>query len=96
MMPATTLPEIRKNCSPKPLEGKALADFFEETSEARDDLGDLRASLKQLFEETDSFRRVLVYGHRGCGKSTELNKFREELSDSWFAVRFPFLIFCRT
>lgn len=88
MMPATTLPEIRKNCFPKPLEGKALEDFFEETAEARDDLGDLRANLKQLFEETDSIRRVLVYGHRGCGKSTELNKFCEELDKSWFIVRF--------
>jgi len=87
-MPATTLPEIRKNCSPKPLEGRELDNFFEETSEARNKLEDLRSSLKQLFAESTSDRRVLVYGHRGCGKSTELNKFRQELDNSWFVVRF--------
>ena len=88
MNPAITLPEIRSNCSPRPLEGNGLREFFVETSEARDDLGNLRANLRNLFEETGSFRHVLVYGHRGCGKSTELNKFREELGDSWFVVRF--------
>lgn len=89
MNPATTLAEIRRNCSPRPLEGKELCDFFVETAEARDDLGNLRDRLRELFTETDSFRRVLVYGHRGCGKSTELNRFRQDLGDKkWLVVRF--------
>lgn len=93
MKPATTLAEIRKNCSPKPLDDGELDDFFVETGEARDALGNLRASLMDLFGGADIIRRVLVYGHRGCGKSTELNKFREELGDSWFVVHFSIFDF---
>lgn len=89
MNPATTLAEIRKNCSPKPLEGKELRDFFVETADARDHLANLRDRLTELFTETDSFRRVLVFGHRGCGKSTELNRFREDIGDrKWLVVHF--------
>ena len=89
MNPATTLAEIRRNCSPKPLEGNDLRDFFVETSEARDNQSNLRIRLTELFTETDSIRRVLVYGHRGSGKSTELNRFRQDLgTKNWFTVHF--------
>lgn len=89
MNPATTLAEIRNNCSPKPLEGNDLRDFFVETAEARDSLGNLRTRLKELFAKPASIRHVLVYGHRGCGKSTELNRFVEELgADKWLTVHF--------
>lgn len=88
MNPATTLAEIRKTCSPGPLKGRELDDFFVETGEARDELGNLRKDLKAFFEEPNSVRRVLVYGHRGCGKSTELNRLKSDLGDRWFVVSF--------
>src|SRR5690606_14121909 len=32
-------------------------------------------------------QKVLVYGHRGCGKSTEINKFISGLDESWLVVK---------
>ncbi|MEY2880658.1 MAG: hypothetical protein RLZZ15_3038 [Verrucomicrobiota bacterium] len=82
---ATTLDAARINCSPKPLSGQDLADFWVETDHARDAFTDFRSNLKSILAE-DSSQKVLVHGHRGCGKSTELNKFITELGPEWLVV----------
>lgn len=83
--PAKTLDEARKNCSPQPLTDGALTDFWVETEQARDELTSFRGSLASILEDGDA-QKVLVYGHRGCGKSTEINKFVAGLSDEWLVV----------
>lgn len=88
LKPATTLEEVRFNCSPKPLSGDQLAAFFEESDQGRDELISLREQLKETFEKSHGVRRILVYGHRGCGKSTELNRLKEQLGPDWFIVGF--------
>lgn len=88
LKPATTLTEVRDNCSPRPLAESELAAFYQESDAGRDELNSLREQLKDQFEKSTSVWRVLVYGHRGCGKSTELNKLKGQLGPNWFIVGF--------
>lgn len=91
--PAHTLDEIRENCSPKPLTKENLSSFFVATDDARDERSNLRQRLADLLNRQDTTKRLLVYGHRGCGKSTELNQLKEDLGDRWFIVSLSILDF---
>ena len=82
---ANGLTQARANCSPKPLPREALPLFWVETAEARDVLTSFRGNLLSRLEQ-EVPQRILVYGHRGCGKSTELNKLISELSADWLAI----------
>lgn len=57
-----------------------------ETQDARDGYVSFRDNLKTILDG-DGAPKVLVYGHRGCGKSTEINKFISELDDSWLVIK---------
>ncbi|MBE2282880.1 MAG: hypothetical protein IAE77_05405 [Prosthecobacter sp.] len=83
--PAKTLSEATVNCSPRPLTNGAIADFWVETSEARDHLTCFRINVRNILEQPVA-QRILVFGHRGCGKSTELNKVISELGPEWLPV----------
>jgi hypothetical protein len=85
---AMTVAEIRATCAPKPLFDGQLDAFFVETSEARSELISLRDELREQLASSKGARRILVHGHRGCGKSTELNQLRCELGPEWFVVSF--------
>lgn len=84
---ATTIEELRKVCKPTPLEGEALARFFVETNAARDPHQEPRKRLRMGLDAANP-ARLLFYGHRGCGKSTELNKFLEENKNDFLPVKF--------
>lgn len=86
--PARTLVDVAENCTPDPLENEKLRRFFVETDDARDGRSHLRDRLLRIFNNDGPPKRVLVYGHRGCGKSTELNRFKENAGDQWFIVDF--------
>lgn len=84
---AKTLADARRNCGPQPLSpGEGLEDFWVETESARDAESSFRLNLRELLEQEGS-PKVLVHGHRGCGKSTEINKFVSDLRDNWLVVR---------
>jgi hypothetical protein len=83
---ATTLTDAVKNCSPRPLTQQNLADFWVDTQDARDGLVCFRDNLKDILDQ-EGEQKVLVYGHRGCGKSTEINKFISGLDESWLVVK---------
>jgi len=71
------------------LERHELQDFFVETTAGRDPERGLRHLLQMKLEDEPSGElKLLVYGHGGCGKSTELVKLTEEISDSFFCVPF--------
>jgi energy-coupling factor transporter ATP-binding protein EcfA2 len=36
--------------------------------------------------------KLLLVGHRGCGKSTELNQLVSELADAYLALNFDLLL----
>ncbi len=84
---ATNLFELRRLCSPRPLDEGEVDLFFVETAEGRNPAQDTRQLLRQTLEETDD-ARILFYGHRGCGKSTELNMLQRELGDAYLKVTF--------
>ncbi|NQU36503.1 MAG: ATP-binding protein, partial [Actinobacteria bacterium] len=90
MLPkAQTLEDIRRVCKPLPLAGNELgADgYFIETDRARDPNQDTRQRLADALSE-NAPARVLFYGHRGCGKSTVLNKFVAEEGPAFLPVQF--------
>ena len=87
MEKATDLRGIREKCRLGPLTGKELDAWWVDTDQARDPHLSMRGTIKQrLDEQTEA--RMLVYGHGGCGKSTELNKLVQELGDDYFPVSF--------
>jgi DNA polymerase III delta prime subunit len=86
--PATKLREIRELCSPRPLVGEQLDTLFVETDAARDPEDNARQAIKSILGDSGSNKHILVYGHRGCGKSTELALLAKELGDGWLCVNF--------
>lgn len=82
------LQNIRQVCKPKPLVGSKLNSWFVETDISRNEHQNTRQELKNTLK-LDADSSILFYGHRGCGKSTELNKLLDELSDDeYFKVFF--------
>lgn len=86
--PATKLREIRDLCSPRPLAGEQLDTLFVETNAARDPESSVRLSIKSLLSDFPTEKHILVYGHRGCGKSTELAHLVKELGERWLCINF--------
>ncbi len=84
---AETLAQIRKVCRPLPLSGRELESFFVETDCARDPNQHTRQRISETLEAIPD-ARILFYGHRGCGKSTELNKLLSEISGRFETVSF--------
>lgn len=71
------------NFDSRPLFGETMRRFYIDdfTKEAV-------KSIKTTVKISAKFRKILVIGHRGCGKSTILNKVAEELTDSFHIVSF--------
>jgi len=89
MKQATTLAEIHESCHPEPLHRSQLEEFFVDTAEARDPVISRRQEMRRRLERgADANTKLLLAGHGGCGKSTELVKMADELADSFFAVSF--------
>lgn len=86
MKRATTLAEIKRSLNPKPLKLEELDDFFVETSDVRDPHLSRR---DEIYERLDiePNTKVLLAGHAGSGKSTELVKFQAEHADRYAFVQ---------
>ncbi len=83
-MKAINLEQVLRFFDPtKPLTGQALNDWF--VSRERSPRQRLKISLTHQFNEP---QKVLLVGHRGSGKSTELNKLVEEIKDRFHVVGF--------
>ena len=89
--PATKLRDIRNLCHPRPLAGDELTTLYVETEAARDPDCDIRLAIKSILDGAEKPQRILVCGHRGCGKSTELACMVRELGAGWFCVNFSVL-----
>ena len=71
------------NFDSRPLAGETLRKFYID-----DFTKDEVKSIKKTVKISDKFCKMLVIGHRGCGKSTIINKVAEELSDDFHIVSF--------
>ncbi len=80
MPPVKTLDELKRVLNPRPLRPEELDDLFVETDDARDPDLSRRDVIADVLAEGPS-AKVLLAGHGGTGKSTELVKFCSEHSD---------------
>jgi hypothetical protein len=88
---AATLRDIRRVCGLGPLKTpKDLAQYWVNTDGARTAQFSLRNRIRKTLEDEHDVR-MLVYGHGGSGKSTELAKLVEELGGGYCPVRFSIL-----
>ncbi len=85
---AQDLRDVRRLCKLGPLALDELHDYWVNTDKARDPHNSLRKNIKNKLEDEEQDLQILVYGHGGTGKSTELAKLVEELGSSYFTVRF--------
>ena len=67
----------------RPLKGSTLTDFYVD-----DFTKEITDRIISTIKITDRFRKILIIGHTGCGKSTILNKISEELKNSFYVVDF--------
>ena len=75
--------EAYNNFDYRPLKGESLRKFYVD-----DFTKDTVKSIKSAVKITERFRKILVIGHTGCGKSTILNKVTEELQYDYHVVSF--------
>jgi len=68
---------------PKPLEGNSLDQFYIEAFSERQ-----VQELATTVQLSERYRKLLVIGHRGCGKSTILNKIKKNLGRDHEIVAF--------
>ena len=71
------------NFDNRPLAGETLKRFYVD-----DFTKDAVNSIKTTIELSEKYRKILIIGHRGCGKSTILNKVAEELDNDFYIVSF--------
>ena len=86
-MKAINLEQVVRDFNPtQAVTGSLLRDWFvprEGSPRQR-----LKISLKVQYNEP---QKALLVGHRGSGKSTELNKLAEEIKDTFHVVNFDVL-----
>jgi predicted ATP-binding protein involved in virulence len=71
------------NFDSRPLAGESMRKFYVD-----DFTKDITHSIIKTVQITEKYRKILIIGHTGCGKSTILNKVAEELKDQYHVVAF--------
>ena len=87
---ASKIEEIDQALSPRPLREDELDNFWIETDEQRDPHINVRERLLTELSRPGS-PKVMLYGHMGCGKSTELVKFQSQHGGKFTFVSFSLL-----
>lgn len=75
---AKTLKEAFRLCDVDPLLGAGLERYYVDLSPVRKTEAIEGVSTVLDFQEAGDFRTILFTGHRGCGKSTELQRIRRQ------------------
>lgn len=92
---AERIEEIPNAFPATPLSGDDLDIFYNETMEVRT-ADPSKSPIEDLFDACTNVMSLnhifLLMGHRGCGKSTELNKMAERMRQEGFLVR---TIYCQ-
>jgi len=71
------------NFDSRPLAGESMRKFYVD-----DFTKDITNTIIKTIQITEKFRKILIIGHTGCGKSTILNKVAEELKDEYHIIAF--------
>lgn len=86
---AYNINEIPNSFSARPLEGKDLHIFYEDTIQVRT-ADKYTSPIQDIFDACiypSEDHIFILMGHTGCGKSTELNKMADEMKSQGFMVR---------
>ncbi len=87
---ANQVSEILNAFSPAPLQEEQMAEFYcENTMECRtsDKYNSPIEDIYDICRDPQEPNACLLLGHRGCGKSTELNRMTERLIEAGYHVR---------
>lgn len=88
LVKASTLQDIPNSFRDEPLEAQDLREFYKNTIEMRtgaQGLSPMRFLYRSCTNPGDR-KAFLLMGHRGCGKSTELNHLAKQLRDEGYEV----------
>lgn len=75
---AKTLKQAFRLCDVNPLTGQGLERYYVDLSPVRKTEAIEGVNTVLDFQEPGEFRTILFTGHRGCGKSTELQRIRRQ------------------
>lgn len=87
---ATTIQDIKNAFSPEPLKGRQMDEFYcNNTMEYRtsDKYISPIEDISDICQRPENRSAFLLLGHKGCGKSTELNRMSSELVENGYQVR---------
>lgn len=87
---AKKLEDVLRVLDFKPLHLSQLDELFEETAEARDPNLSRRTEIANYLQ-TENNVKVLVTGHPGSGKSTEIAKFQDEQIATYTVISFSMM-----
>lgn len=90
MKRANRISEIINAFSPEPLKVDQMAEFYcDDTMEYRmsDKYSSPIEDIFEIFQEENSHSAFLLLGHKGCGKSTELNRLSNDLHVKGYQVK---------
>ncbi|HJW86603.1 MAG TPA: hypothetical protein VJ440_08215, partial [Candidatus Brocadiaceae bacterium] len=83
---ATKVSEIPAAFPPAPLSNDEFDTFYVPVDSERDNCLSRVSELKKKLEGSNT--KILFAGHRGSGKSTELNRLKREIESDTFFVKF--------
>jgi len=81
------LSAIYKRLSTGALEGDELDSYYVDAFEGRGD-NPVMSLKRRLLDNPGGKLQILFSGYRGCGKSTELNKLQQEISNDFIVLNF--------
>lgn len=90
MKHANQVSEIINAFSPEPLKGEQMEKFYcNDTMEYRmsDKYDSPIEDIFEICQEEGTQNAVLLLGHKGCGKSTELNRLSAKLAEKGYKVK---------
>lgn len=87
---ANKVSEIINAFSPAPLKKEQMPEFYcKDTMEYRtsDKYSSPIEDIFDICRSSEEYSACLLLGHKGCGKSTELNRMSERLMDAGYYVK---------
>ena len=92
MKRATTIADIPNAFPPTPLANEELEQFYDADTMVVRMGNTYNSPIRKIYEHCIGLfgsysNAMLLFGHRGCGKSTELNKMKQNLTEEGYQVR---------
>lgn len=83
MTRADSYEEMIRVFTPFPLDGENYQDFYVDTSPERSVKNASKSIVNYFHIKINPYMKVLFMGHKGCGKSTEIQNISQQLQDEY-------------